>query len=68
LAEAAPLLDRLDAAVTVGLREAGDASTFRFADVLTQEVLYAELSTTARHRLRAELLTCTGVGAQRRLQ
>ena len=47
------LLDQLDAAIVAELVIVVNRYTFRFAHVLTQEVLYAELPTTERQRLHA---------------
>ncbi|MFH8935496.1 ATP-binding protein [Streptomyces griseosporeus] len=51
------LLDHLDAAVAAELVTDLDGHTFRFAHVLTQEVLAAELPSTARRRLHARAAT-----------
>jgi tetratricopeptide (TPR) repeat protein len=47
------LFDLLDPAIAAALLRQEDAHTFRFAHVLTQEVLYAELHTAVRQRLHA---------------
>jgi predicted ATPase len=47
------LFDLLDPALAAALLRVGDDHTLRFAHVLTQDVLYAELPTAVRQRLHA---------------